>query len=154
LVIAFVAGLAFAILINHPLHKILFEAFYGPFVLTNGQQSEWMLAGIASDNAGSARMLSMAGISTMLLSPFVEELTDRGILFKESEGLNRWQIALLSIAFFSFAHFVGGGFPKVLAIAPLALVFVGLRFWSGSFVYSFAAHVAFNIVALSGWSVF
>ena len=68
-------------------------------------------------------------------------------------NLNAGNFALVSVIVFSLAHFATGGMVKVLAILPVALLLVGLRLWSGSFVYTFAAHMGINAVALAGISL-
>jgi hypothetical protein len=147
------AGMAFALFVNHAVHQILFDFFYGRPVLIGGALSEALFNQTGSDIAKGSRLFTMAGVSTALVSPFVEELTDRGILFKECESLKPWQIAMVSMLVFSLAHFATGGMVKVLAIFPVALLLVGLRLWSGSFAYTFPAHAAVNAVALAGLSV-
>jgi hypothetical protein len=147
------AGLVFAVFVNHTVHQILFDFFYGRPVLVGGALSEALFNQAGSDIAKGSRLFTMGGIATIFVSPFVEELTDRGILFKECESLKPWQIALVSILVFSLAHFATGGMVKVLAIFPVALLLVSLRLWSGSFAYTFPAHAAVNAAALAGVSL-
>lgn len=153
LLICLAAGLVFALFVNHAVHRILFDFFYGRPVLIGGAFSEALFNRAGSDIAKGSRLFTVAGFATVLVSPFIEELTDRGILFKECESLRPWQIALVSVIVFSLAHFATGGMVKVLAILPVALLLVGLRLWSGSFAYTFAAHMAVNAVALAGLSM-
>jgi membrane protease YdiL (CAAX protease family) len=153
MLVCLVVGLVFALFVNHAVHQILFDFFYGRPVLVGGALSEALFNQAGSDIVKGSRLVTMAGFATVLVSPFVEELTDRGILFKECESLKPWQIAVVSVLVFSLAHFATGGMVKVLAIFPVALLFVGLRLWSGSFAYTFPAHVAVNAVALAGMSV-
>jgi Type II CAAX prenyl endopeptidase Rce1-like len=148
------AGLLFAVFLNHPAHQLLFNLFYGKPMFTGGTVSETVLGGLFANMTFGAKLLTMQALATILLSPFVEELTDRGILFAEMFGQAVWQAAFLSFAIFCFSHFAIGGMAKVLAVMPSAMLFIGLRLWSGSFLYSFAAHAALNAAALLKFQMF
>jgi hypothetical protein len=142
------AGLVFAIFLNHPLHVFLFDVFFAQPIITNGATNDSVVGGIFSGLSQTQSLFTMPAVATMLVTPFIEELTDRGILFKEAEGLALWQAAVLSFLVFCFSHYLIGGFPKVLAVVPAAALFVGIRMATGSFVYSAAAHVGINAAAL------
>lgn len=142
------SGMFFALFVNRPAHVFLFDVFYAAPPLIGGAQSEALVTGVAGDLGAASPLLTMAGISTIFLSPFIEELTDRGIIFRECADLAVWQAAFVSFLVFSLSHYAAGGMPKVLAIAPAALLFVAVRVWTGSFLYSAAAHTAMNLSAL------
>jgi Type II CAAX prenyl endopeptidase Rce1-like len=148
------AGLLFALFLNHPAHQLLFNLFYGKPIFTGGAVSETVLGGLFTNLTFGGKLLTMQALATALLSPFVEELTDRGILFAEMFGAAVWKAALLSFLIFCFSHYAIGGMAKVLAVAPSAILFIGLRIWSGSFFYSFAAHAALNTAALLKLEIF
>jgi hypothetical protein len=145
---AMIAGIGFAMFLNHPAHVLLFEGFFGQPIMNGGQTSDSVVGGIFSGLRQSQGLLNIPTFATMFLTPFIEELTDRGILFKESEGLPLWQIALLSFLVFCLSHYAVGGMAKVLAVAPAAILFVATRIITKSFVYSAAAHAGVNIAAL------
>jgi hypothetical protein len=146
--VSFLAGLLFAIFLNHPAHVALFNFFFDQPMMNGGQTSDSVVGGIFSGLRGSATLLTMPAIATMLATPFIEELTDRGILFREGERLAIWQLAILSFLVFTLSHFAIGGIAKVLALAPAAALFVGMRVWTKSFIYAFAAHVGVNVAAM------
>jgi membrane protease YdiL (CAAX protease family) len=148
LVLSIFSGMGFAMFLNHPAHVFLFDVYFGQPMMNGGQTSDSVVGGIFSGLRGSQSLLTMPAFATMFLTPFIEELTDRGILFKESEGMPVWQIALLSFLVFCFSHYAIGGMAKVLAVAPAALLFVAMRLTTKSFVYSAAAHAGVNIAAL------
>jgi membrane protease YdiL (CAAX protease family) len=141
-------GIFFALFINRPAHILFFDVFYEATPLSGGALSEALVTGVAGNLGGVSPLFTLAGVSTIFLSPFIEELTDRGIIFRECAGIALWQAALVSFLVFSLSHYATGGMPKVLAIAPAALLFVGVRVWTGSFLYSAAAHAAMNLSAL------
>jgi membrane protease YdiL (CAAX protease family) len=143
-----VAGVFFALVINRPAHILFFDLFFDAPALSGGALSEALVTGVVGDLGAKSPLLTMAGISTIFLSPFIEELTDRGIIFRESADIAIWQAAIVSFIVFSLSHYATGGIPKVLAIAPAALLFVTVRVWTGSFLYSAAAHAAMNLSAL------
>jgi membrane protease YdiL (CAAX protease family) len=148
LALSLVAGVAFAMFLNHPAHQLLFGIFFDPPIMNGGQTSDSVVGGIFSGLRGTQVLLTMPALVTMLLTPFIEELTDRGILFKEAEALPLWQIAMLSFLVFCFSHYAIGGMAKVLAVAPAAALFVTTRMITKSFVYSAAAHAGVNFAAL------
>lgn len=141
-------GILFAMFLNHPIHAFLFDAFFGSPSFGGGAVSDTIAAGIFAGQQGWTRILSVSAFATVVLSPFVEELTDRGILFKEAELLPQWQIAVLSLLVFCLSHYAIGGTAKMLAMVPAGLVFVALRLKTGSFIYPAAAHMGVNAVAL------
>ncbi len=143
-----IAGLIFAIFLNHPLHQFLFDAAFGQPIVNGGATTDSVVGGIFSGLRQTQSLFAMSSIATILLTPFIEELTDRGILFQEAEGLALWQVAVLSFLVFCFSHYLIGGLPKVLAVVPAAALFVGIRIATGSFVYSVAAHAGINVAAL------
>jgi membrane protease YdiL (CAAX protease family) len=145
---ACVSGVLFALFVNRPAHMFLFDILYDAQPLSGGALSEALVTGVAGELGGASPLLTMAGISTIFLSPFIEELTDRGIIFRECADLAIGQAAFVSFLVFSLSHYATGGIPKVLAIAPAALLFVAVRAWTGSFLYSAAAHAAMNLSAL------
>jgi membrane protease YdiL (CAAX protease family) len=150
----FCLGVLFAMFLNHPIHVLLFETFFGQPTFTGGAVSDTLAVGIFSGLQGYGRLFSLSAVGTILLSPLVEELSDRGILFKEAEALPLWQVALLSFLIFCFSHYALGGIAKVLAVVPAALLFIGLRLRTGSFVYAAAAHIGVNLAALLKLQVF
>jgi membrane protease YdiL (CAAX protease family) len=140
LVASFILGVFFALFLNHPMHDFLFRIFFGNPAF--------------SGLAGYERLFTLSAFATILVTPFIEELTDRGIVFREAESLGLLQVALLSFLMFCFSHYAIGGFAKVLAVVPAALLFVAIRLKTGSFIYAFAAHVAVNMAALLKLQVF
>jgi Type II CAAX prenyl endopeptidase Rce1-like len=148
LVVSLAAGVLFAMFLNNPMHVFLFDVFFDKPIMAGGAVSDSIVGGIFSGLRQSQNFLTMPILATMLVTPFIEELTDRGILFKEAEALPVWQILLLSFVVFCFSHYPIGGFAKVLAVAPVAALFVATRLVTGSFVYSAAAHIGVNAAAL------
>jgi membrane protease YdiL (CAAX protease family) len=146
--LSLLAGVVFAMFLNHPAHVFLFDVLFGQPKLFGGQTSDSVVGGIFSGLRQSQSVLTMPAFATMLLTPFIEELTDRGILFKEAEALALWKVALLSLVIFCFSHYAIGGVAKVLAVAPAAILFVTIRVITKSFVYSTAAHIGINFAAL------
>jgi Type II CAAX prenyl endopeptidase Rce1-like len=154
LVASFILGVFFALFLNHPMHDFLFGIFFGNPAFTGGAIADSIAAGIFSGLAGYERLFTLSAFATILVTPFIEELTDRGIVFREAESLGLLQVALLSFLMFCFSHYAIGGFAKVLAVVPAALLFVAIRLKTGSFIYAFAAHVAVNMAALLKLQVF
>lgn len=146
--IALFAGVLFAMFLNHPLQVFLFNVIFDKPNMTGGVVSGSIVSDILGSLRHSQNLLSLPVLATMLLTPFIEELTDRGILFKEAEALPLWQIMLLSFLIFCFSHYAIGGFAKVLAVAPAAALFVVTRVATGSFVYAAVAHIGVNAAAL------
>jgi hypothetical protein len=142
-----VAGVLFAMFFNHPIHVFLFDFFFDQPVM-RGVVSDAVTGNLFNGLRNSQMLFTLPAIATILVSPFVEELTDRGIAFKEGEGLALWQIALLSFLIFCFSHYAIGGFAKVLAVVPVAALLVATRIATGSFFYSVAAHIGVNAAAL------
>ncbi len=142
-----VAGVLFAMFFNHPIHVFLFDFFFDRPVM-RGVLSDAVTGILFSGLRNSQMLFTLPAIATILVSPFVEELTDRGIAFKEGEGLALWQMALLSFLIFCFSHYAIGGFAKVLAVVPVAALLVAMRIATGSFIYSVAAHIGVNAAAL------
>ncbi len=145
---SFVLGILFAMLLNHPMHVFLFEVFFGKTAFTGGAVADGVAANIFSGLSGYQRVLTFAAFVTIIVTPIVEELTDRGILFREAGSLPLWQIAVLSFLVFCFSHYAIGGLAKVLAVVPAAVLFVGTRLKTGSFVYAASAHMAMNLAAM------
>jgi Type II CAAX prenyl endopeptidase Rce1-like len=154
LFLCFGGGIVFAMFFNHPMHTFLFEAFFGKPQFTGGAVSDTLAAGIFSGIEGYGRLLSFSAVATIILSPIVEELTDRGIFFQETETLPISLVAVASLVVFCLSHFAIGGMAKVLAVVPAALLFVGLRLKTGSFIYAAAAHVGVNLAAMLKLQVF
>jgi membrane protease YdiL (CAAX protease family) len=148
-----VLGMAFAAFLNNPVHQLLFNIIFGKPVMTGGMISD-VVAGNLFSNLRMTNLFTLAAFATVVATPFIEELTDRGILFKEAEGAPLWQLMLLSLAVFALSHFMIGGMAKVLAVVPAGLLFVGLRAYTGSFVYAAAAHMGVNLAALLKLQVF
>jgi membrane protease YdiL (CAAX protease family) len=146
--LALIVGVGFAMFLNHPAHVFLFDQFFDQRMMNGGQTSDSVVGGIFSGLRGANVLLSMPAFATMFATPFIEELTDRGILFREGERLAIWQLAILSFLVFTLSHFAIGGMAKVLAVAPAAALFVATRVVTKSFVYSAAAHVGVNVAAL------
>jgi membrane protease YdiL (CAAX protease family) len=144
----FAIGTVFAMFINHPMHVFLFEAYFGKSTFTGGAVSDSIAANIFSGLSNYQRLLTFSAFATIIMTPFVEELTDRGILFTQAEALPMWQVAVLSFAVFCLSHYAIGGLAKVLAVVPAALLFITIRLRTGSFIYSTAAHIAMNFAAL------
>jgi hypothetical protein len=154
LALMFGVGVVFAVFFNHPIHVLLFEVFFGKSQIHGGTIGETIAGAAFSTMKSSVGLLGWPAFSTIVLTPLVEELTDRGILFKEAEDAPLWQIAIVSFLVFSLSHFAIGGTAKVLAVAPVAVLFVAVRLWSGSFVYAAAAHAGVNAAALFKLQVF
>jgi membrane protease YdiL (CAAX protease family) len=152
--VCFAIGIVFAMFLNHQIHVFLFDIFFGKSVFTGGAVSDGIAATIFSGLSGYQHLFTFSAVATIIITPFVEELTDRGILFKEAESLPLWQIAVLSFLVFCFSHYAIGGLAKVLAVVPAALLFISIRIKTGSFVYSVAAHVGMNLAALLKLQVF
>jgi len=150
----FGAGVVFAMFLNHPIHSFLFEIFFGKPTFTGGAVSDGIAATIFSGLSGFQRLFNLASVATIVLSPFVEELTDRGILFTEADRLPLWQVALVSFLVFCFSHYAIGGMAKVLAVVPAAVLFISIRIKTGSFMYAAAAHVGMNLAAVLKLQVF
>jgi Type II CAAX prenyl endopeptidase Rce1-like len=146
--VALVGGVLFAMFLNHPMHVFLIDIFFDKPNMTGGAVSASSVGGIFGGLRNSQNLLTLPILATMLLTPFIEELTDRGILFKEAEALPAWQIILLSFLIFCFSHYAIGGFAKVLAVAPAAALFLATRVATGSFVYAAAAHIGVSAAAL------
>lgn len=147
------AGLALALFINHSVHVWLFSYFFGDFGWHGGQASDSFVSTIFDNLPHGSALLTFSFWASALAAPFIEELTDRGIFFKEAERLPLVFVALLSVGVFCAAHIAGGGLAKALALVPAALLFASIRMVTGSFVYSTAAHMALNIAALLHWRV-
>jgi hypothetical protein len=147
-------GMVFEVFLNHPSHVLLFSLFYGEPVFNTGDVSDSMVGGIFRSLDGQGVKFSLATIATIVLTPITEEITDRGIFFKETEGLPIWLVALLSFLIFCLSHYAAGSMAKVLAVAPVAALFVGLRMKTGSFVYSAAAHAGINLAAVMKLQMF
>ncbi len=141
-------GGLFAMFLNHPMHVFLFEVFFGKQTFTGGAVSDALVGGVFSGLRPGEFKLSMPFVATALVTPFIEELTDRGILFKECQPLAPWQRAILSFLVFCLSHYAIGGMAKSLAVVPAAVLFIAIRMWTGSFVYSAAAHTGLNTAAL------
>jgi hypothetical protein len=141
-------GAFFSTFLNNPMHALLFEVFFGTPTFTGGAVADAVAAGIFNGLQGWTRIFTMSAFATALLTPLVEELSDRGILFKEAQDLSLWQVALLSLIVFCFSHYAIGGMAKVLAVAPAAILFVAVRLKTGSFLYSAASHMGVNAAAL------
>jgi membrane protease YdiL (CAAX protease family) len=148
-----VVGVAFAAFLNNPAHKLLFNLIFGKPVMTGGLISD-VVAGNLFSNMRSTNLLTFAAFATVVATPFIEELTDRGILFREAEALPIWQVMILSLAVFALSHLLIGGMAKVLAVVPAGLLFVALRVYTGSFLYSAFAHMGLNLAALLKLQVF
>jgi hypothetical protein len=151
---SFLAGIGFAVLFNHPLHVFLFAVFFDKPVFQGGAVSDAIVGGVFRSLGAASSLATLPALTTMFVTPFIEELTDRGILFKEGETLQPWQIALLSLIFFCLSHYAIGGMAKVLAVAPAAALFVVVRLATGSFLYSTASHVGVNAAALMRLELF
>lgn len=154
LLASFVLGIVFAMFLNHPMHVFLFDVFFGKPVFMGGAVSDSIAATIFSGFSGYQRLFTLSACATIIMTPIVEELTDRGILFKEAEGMRLWQVAILSFLIFSTSHYAIGGMAKVLAVVPAALLFVGVRLKTGSFIYAASAHIAMNLAAMLKLQVF
>jgi membrane protease YdiL (CAAX protease family) len=148
-----IAGMAFAAFLNGPAHELLFEIIFDEPMMTGGMVSD-IVAGNLFSNMKKTNLLTFAAFATFIATPFIEELTDRGILFKEAQTLRMWQIMLLSLVVFALSHFLIGGFAKVLAVIPAGILFVAVRTYTGSFVYAAAAHMGVNFAALMKLQVF
>jgi hypothetical protein len=153
LMAAFAGGIAFAAFLNGPAHRILFDLIFGKPLMTGGMVSD-VVAGNLFSNLRYTNILTLAAFATIVATPFIEELTDRGLLFKEAETLRLWQVAALSLAVFALSHYLIGGMAKVLAVVPAGMFFVAIRAATGSFVYAAAAHMGVNLSALLKLQVF
>ncbi len=154
LAFSFALGIAFAMFLNQPLQAFLFDGYFGKSTLTGGAVAESVAANILAGFSNYQRFFTFAAFATIVVTPFVEELTHRGILFRQADALPIWQVALLSLVVFCFSNYTNGGMIKVLAVVPSALFFVAMRLKSGSFVYAAAAHIAMNFAAVMRLQVF
>jgi hypothetical protein len=154
LLASFALGVLFAMFLNHPMHAFLFDVFFGKPIFTGGAVSDSVASTIFTGLSGYKQLFTFSAFATIVLSPFVEELTDRGILFKEASTMPLWQIAILSFLVFCVSHYAIGGIAKVLAVVPAAVLFVAVRWKTGSFAYSAAAHIAMNLAAMLKLQVF
>jgi membrane protease YdiL (CAAX protease family) len=146
-------GMAFAAFLNNPAHRLLFNIIFGEPMLAGGMVSD-VVAGNLFSNLRMTNLATLGAFATVVATPFVEELTDRGILFHEAASLPLWQVMLLSLLVFALSHFMIGGMAKVLAVVPAGLLFVGLRAYTGSFLYAAFAHMGVNLAALLKLQVF
>jgi hypothetical protein len=85
-------------------------------------------------------------LRSAILVPFNENLLYRGILFKEAESLPKWAVAILSYVVFCLAYSFSGGLDGLMLAAKIGLVFVGLRYFSGSFIYPALAQSSFEFL--------
>lgn len=154
LLASFGLGIVFAMFLNHPLHVLLFDGFFGKPVISGGAVSDSVAATVFTGLSAYQRLFTFSAFATIIMSPVVEELTDRGILYKEADTLPLWQVAILSLLVFCISHYAIGGMAKVLAVVPAALLFVGVRLKTGSFIYAAAAHIAVNLSAMLRLQVF
>jgi membrane protease YdiL (CAAX protease family) len=146
-------GIVFAAFLNNLAHNLLFNIIFGNPIMTGGLISD-VVAGNLFSSIRPTNLLSIAAIATISATPFIEELTDRGILFKEAETLRTWQIMLLSLLVFALSHYMIGGIAKVLAVVPAGILFVSIRVYTGSFLYAAFAHMGVNLAALLKLQVF
>jgi membrane protease YdiL (CAAX protease family) len=140
LLICLVVGLAAGVLINMPFHKFLISVFF-----TSDLASE--STPVVMDIKRVITLFCVNFTLTCVLVPIAEELSARGQLFDETSELPRLHTAFWSILMFCFAHYLTFGLTKVIAVLPMAVLFVMLRFRYGSWKHSAAAHAGVNSVA-------
>jgi membrane protease YdiL (CAAX protease family) len=136
LTLAILAGLVFSAIINSATHTFLFDLF-------NTNTS----AEAAPDTTGTILQILVVASIAIILAPLSEEIANRGLLFAEADSLPRIQLFLWSILVFALMHILAGGTAKVLAVMPMAVLFVAVRQFTGHWIYSAAAHAAVNLVA-------
>jgi hypothetical protein len=136
-------GGAFAIFLNQPLQTLLANAVAGKAMMKDVAFG----ADLTTMSLKNFKF-SSAFFATALVTPLIEELINRGILFKEGQPLGQWQAAILSLVVYGLAHYATDGTQDALAVVPAAILFIGLRLWAGSFVYAAAGHVGLVIAAL------
>lgn len=136
LLLATLAGLVFSAAINSATHTFLFDLFnIGAAVETAPKIMPTIL------------QILVYGFIGIVLAPLSEEMANRGLLFSEAKSLPRIQLFIWSILVFALMHILAGGTAKVLAVMPMAVLFVVVRQLTGHWIYSAAAHTAVNLVA-------
>jgi membrane protease YdiL (CAAX protease family) len=138
LLVGLVLGVAFAALINGPAQQVMSRFFFG--------------AGIQVVDSVPAA-LGAAATARLFVVPAIEELILRGILFREVESASVWLLGLFSVLVTSAWQFVTGGTAAAISFLPFAVLLVGLRMWSGSFVYTMLARLAFGAAVVMGLQV-
>lgn len=89
-----------------------------------------------------AVMLALVGV----LTPVMEEVLFRRLLYSLLRPLGTWNGLILTSLIFSAVHFFLHGFP---ALAGIGAVFQWIYLRSGNLAASILAHVIFNFIALS-----
>jgi membrane protease YdiL (CAAX protease family) len=135
--LCFALGLGFAAVINHPAQVFLFKQILGQVPEAQGTAMR-----------NIAVLLTMPALASLFAIPFTEELTYRGILFREGERLPIWVLAILSFLIFCLVQFANGDAAKLLSLVPAALLFVAVRLSTKSFIYAAAAHVGLSLVLI------
>ncbi|MCH7565981.1 MAG: CPBP family intramembrane metalloprotease [Gemmatimonadetes bacterium] len=104
-------------------------------------------ANVSKDLRDSTLRLTMVGITSLILAPFIEEVFFRGFLFGGLQG--RWGVpraALGSGLIFGLAHFAE---PSSLAILPaigmIGALFAWGYYYTGSLYVPIAAHFVWNL---------
>jgi membrane protease YdiL (CAAX protease family) len=144
------AGLLFAMFFNHPAQQLLANLHHGRPAFSQGMTFDgWTLPAINLN----WNLFGLQTLATVLVTPFAEELIQRGILFAEMFGAAIWQAAVLSFTIFCLSQLATGGMTGVLTLMPATLLFIAIRCWSGSFIYAFVAHATVNAAMLLGLQV-
>ncbi len=143
LMLAFALGAAFSAIVNGTAHKLLYDMFGIAFLKDD-----------AVEALPSARQVLIYGFIGIVLAPLAEELSTRGLLFAETKTLPRIQVFIWSIIVFALMHILLLGTAKVLAVIPMAILFVAVRHIMGNWIYSAAAHSAVNLIAILEIDVF
>jgi membrane protease YdiL (CAAX protease family) len=140
LLICLCLGIFFGLFVNLPVHNYLVSIFMSSDPTLQNE--------VPLMDFGRAFVLLGVGFAlSCILVPISEELLCRGLLFDETKNLPRLHTAFWSLLMFCFAHYLTFGLTKVVAVIPMAIVFIVLRFRYGSWKHSAAAHMGVNSVA-------
>ena len=105
-------------------------------------------ANVSRDLRDSTLRLTMVGITSLTLAPFIEEVFFRGFLFGGLQG--RWGVpraALGSGLIFGLAHFAEPSSLVVLpAIGMIGTLFAWGYYYTGSLYAPIAAHFVWNLL--------
>jgi hypothetical protein len=137
LLLCLVLGVVGGVLINMPFHSFLISLFFSPEQIADATPAVLDLKRLLI-------LFSVNLVLTSILVPIAEEMSARGQLFDETKNLPRLHTAFWSILMFCFAHYLAFGLTKVIAVLPMAVLFVVLRFRYGSWKHAAAAHMGVN----------
>jgi membrane protease YdiL (CAAX protease family) len=108
----------------------------------------WPLCKVRHMFAGQARavVVSILTMSTVLVTPIVEETLYRGALYRHLRDRLRWLPAVIvSSAVFALMHSA----PARPVVYVLGLALALLREWRGSLIAPVAAHAAWNALSIA-----